>query len=52
MEDGKRALDEINDAFKNAKVWDPLGLYKRQDLAYCNAMELKRPMACWTEKES
>jgi hypothetical protein len=27
MEDGKRALDEINDALKNAKVWDPLGLY-------------------------
>ena len=24
MEDGKRALDEINDAFKNAKVWVPV----------------------------
>ena len=47
MEDGKRALDEINDAFKNAKVWVPVMCFP------CNHIS-KSPEGCYviSPKES
>ena len=35
MEDGKRALDEINDAFKNAKVWVPVMCFPCSHISKC-----------------
>ena len=40
MEDGKRALDEINDAFKQAKVWVPVMCFP------CNHISMS-PEGCY-----
>jgi hypothetical protein len=35
MEDGKRALEEINDAFENAKVWVPVMCFPCNHITLC-----------------